>query len=53
MFSRLLRWFGLAMAALAVVALGALAVYLVTITRDLPSVQKLQNYAPPITTRGP
>ncbi|MCP5412565.1 MAG: penicillin-binding protein 1A [Alphaproteobacteria bacterium] len=46
-----MKYFGLAMAALAVVAIGALGVYLVTITRDLPSVQKLKDYNPPITTR--
>ena len=48
---RLLKWLGLTAAAVAVVAVGALAVYLVTITRDLPSVETLQNYTPPITTR--
>ena len=48
---RLLKWLGLAAAALVVVAAGALAIYLVTITRDLPSVQTLQDYTPPITTR--
>ena len=51
MLSRLMKWFGLTMAALAVVALGAVAVYVIAITRDLPSVQTLKNYAPPITTR--
>lgn len=48
---RLLKWLFLAALALLVVAIGAVAVYLVTITRDLPSVQALQNYTPPITTR--
>lgn len=48
---RLLKWLGLTAAALAVLAIGALAVYLITITRDLPSVQTLQDYTPPITTR--
>src|SRR6185312_12154662 len=51
MLSRLMKWFGLTMAALAVVAIGALAVYLVAVTNGLPSVQTLKNYAPPITTR--
>ncbi len=51
MFSRLLKWFGLGVAALAVVGLGALAVYIVVITRDLPSVDALRDYTPPITTR--
>ncbi len=48
---RLLKWLGLAAAALVVIAIGALAVYLVTITRDLPSVEALKDYTPPITTR--
>src|SRR5689334_19061576 len=48
---RLLKWLGLSAAALAVLAIGALAIYLITITRDLPSVQTLQDYTPPITTR--
>ena len=48
---RLLKWLGLTAAALAVLAIGALAIYLITITRDLPSVQTLQDYTPPITTR--
>ena len=50
-FRRLLVYAGLGAAALA--ALGVLAVcfYLYTVTRDLPSVEALQNYSPPITTR--
>src|SRR5471032_2661743 len=48
---RFLKWLGLAAAALVVVAIGAAAVYLVTITRGLPSVEALQDYTPPITTR--
>jgi penicillin-binding protein 1A len=48
---RFLKWLGLATAALVVVAIGAAAVYLVTITRGLPSVEALQDYTPPITTR--
>jgi penicillin-binding protein 1A len=51
MLPRILKWLGLAAAALAVVAIGAVAFYLVTITRGLPSVENLQNYTPPITTR--
>ena len=41
----------LALAALA--ALGVLAgvFYIYTVTRDLPSVEALQNYSPPVTTR--
>ena len=48
---RLLKWLGLVAAALVVIAIGAVAVYLVTITRGLPSVEALQDYTPPITTR--
>src|SRR6201997_1529460 len=50
-FSRLLKWLCLAAAALVVVVIGFAAFWVVTLMRDLPSVQALQNYAPPITTR--
>ncbi|HEX4027345.1 MAG TPA: penicillin-binding protein 1A [Rhizomicrobium sp.] len=50
-FSRLLKWLGLAAAALVVVVIGFCAFWVVTLMRDLPSVQTLQDYAPPITTR--
>src|SRR5580692_1078715 len=51
MIRRLLVYAGLGAAALA--ALGVLAgvFYLYTVTRDLPSVEALQNYSPPVTTR--
>jgi penicillin-binding protein 1A len=49
--SRLLKWLGLAAAALVVLVIGFCAFWVVTLMRDLPSVQTLQNYAPPITTR--
>jgi len=49
--SRLLKWLGLAAAALAVVVIGFCAFWVVALMHDLPSVQTLQNYAPPITTR--
>jgi len=49
--SRFLRWLGLAAAALLVVAIGFAAFWLVTLTRDLPSVETLKDYEPPITTR--
>ena len=37
----------------AIVAVGALAlvVFICSVTRDLPSVETLQNYTPPVTTR--
>src|ERR1700751_2942473 len=49
--SRVLKWLGLAAAALAVVAIGFPAFWLITLTRDLPSVETLKDYEPPITTR--
>src|SRR3954471_3000536 len=49
--TRLLKWLGLAAAALAVVAIGFAAFWLIALTRDLPSVETLQDYAPPVTTR--
>jgi penicillin-binding protein 1A len=48
---RFLRWLGLAAAALLVVAIGFAAFWLVTLTRDLPSIGALKDYEPPITTR--
>src|SRR3954468_16653224 len=50
-FTRLLKWLCLAAAALVVVVLGFAAFWIVTLMRDLPSVQALQDYQPPITTR--
>src|SRR5258708_5459806 len=49
--SRVLKWLGLAAAALVVVAIAFAAFWLITLTRDLPSVETLQVYEPPITTR--
>jgi penicillin-binding protein 1A len=48
---RLLKWLGLVAAALAVIVIGFSVFWLVTLTRDLPSVETLKNYEPPITTR--
>jgi penicillin-binding protein 1A len=48
---RLLRWLGLAAAAIVVVVIGFAAFWVYTLTRDLPSVETLQDYAPPVTTR--
>src|ERR1700744_4365010 len=48
---RLLKWLGLAAAALVVGVIGFAAFWIYTLTRDLPSVETLQDYAPPITTR--
>src|SRR6201986_3183666 len=51
MFRRLLVYAGLGVAALGVVAVLAGVFYLYTVTRDLPSVDALKDYTPPITTR--
>jgi penicillin-binding protein 1A len=48
---RFLRWLGLAAAALVVVVIGFAGFWIYTLMRDLPSVETLQDYAPPITTR--
>jgi penicillin-binding protein 1A len=48
---RLLKWLGLAAAAVVVVVIGFSAFWIFTLTRDLPSVETLQDYAPPVTTR--
>ncbi|HWA68754.1 MAG TPA: penicillin-binding protein 1A [Rhizomicrobium sp.] len=46
-----MRWLGLAAAALAVVLIGFAGFWLYTLTRDLPTVDTLQDYEPPVTTR--
>jgi penicillin-binding protein 1A len=48
---RLLKWLGLAAAALIVVVIGFAAFWIFALMRDLPSVETLQVYEPPITTR--
>jgi penicillin-binding protein 1A len=48
---RLLKWLGLAAAALVVVVIGFCAFWIIALMHDLPSVQTLNDYAPPITTR--
>ncbi|HEX3756844.1 MAG TPA: penicillin-binding protein 1A [Rhizomicrobium sp.] len=50
-FRNILKYLGLAAAGLALLAGVAVFVYLAAITRDLPSVETLKNYSPPITTR--
>ena len=42
---------GLALLAVVLATTAALAVYIYSTTRDLPSVEALQNYQPPVTTR--
>src|SRR6202000_3045338 len=51
LLSKILRWLGFALAAVVVVAIGFVAFWVFTLTRDLPSVETLQDYAPPVTTR--
>ena len=51
MFRRLLVYAGLGAAALAALGLLAGVFYVYTVTRDLPSVEALKNYSPPVTTR--
>ncbi|MGH6871208.1 MAG: penicillin-binding protein 1A [Rhizomicrobium sp.] len=51
MFRRILVYGGLALGGVvAVVLLGGL-IYIYSLTRDMPSVETLQNYQPPVTTR--
>src|ERR1700748_2425118 len=51
MVRRLFVYAGLGVAALAALAVLAGVFYVYTVTRDLPSVEALQNYSPPVTTR--
>src|SRR5438105_13654410 len=51
MWRRILLYSGLGLGALAAVAVLTVAVYVSSITSDLPSVEALKNYAPPVTTR--
>src|ERR1700691_2746657 len=51
MLRRIFLSAGLALLGAVLVALAALAVYTHTTTRDVPSVEALQNYQPQVTTR--
>jgi penicillin-binding protein 1A len=51
MIRRFFVYAGLGVAALAVLGLLAGVFYIYTVTRDLPSVEALKNYNPPVTTR--
>jgi penicillin-binding protein 1A len=51
MLRRLLIYAGFAAAALAAVGIGVGIFSIYSVTRDLPSVETLQNYNPPVTTR--
>src|SRR5580765_4574219 len=50
-WARVIAYFGLTAVSLAVLAALAIIFYLWSVTRELPSVEALQNYAPPVTTR--
>ncbi|HEY1612509.1 MAG TPA: penicillin-binding protein 1A [Rhizomicrobium sp.] len=51
MYKRILLYFGLALGAVVIAVVLAATVYVYSLTRDLPSVETLQNYQPPVTTR--
>lgn len=51
MLKRLLLSAGFALVGIVLVGLVALAIYVYSLTRDLPSVEALQHYQPPVTTR--
>jgi len=51
MVRRFLVYAGLGVAALAVLGVLAVVFYIYNVTRDLPSVEALKNYSPPVTTR--
>src|ERR1700761_3302987 len=51
MLRRILVYAGLGLAALGVMGVLAAGFYVYTVTRDLPSVEALKNYSPPVTTR--
>ncbi|HEX4157052.1 MAG TPA: penicillin-binding protein 1A [Rhizomicrobium sp.] len=51
MLRRILVFIGLTTAGLVIAAVAAFAFYIYSVTRDLPSVEALQHYEPPVTTR--
>jgi len=51
MWRRILLYGGLSLAGVLVLAVLALSGYIFWLTRDLPSVEALQDYQPPVTTR--
>jgi len=51
MLPKILKFLGLAVAAVAVVAFCFAGFWALTLTRDLPGVDTLRNYSPPVTTR--
>jgi len=51
MWRRVILYGGMAIGGVAIIALLVAAGYIYSLTRDLPSVEALQNYQPPVTTR--
>jgi len=51
MLRRIFLFIGLTTAGLVIAAVAAFAIYIYSVTRDLPSVEALQHYEPPVTTR--
>ncbi len=51
MLRRIFLFFGLSLGGLVVLGLLVLGIYIYALARDLPSVEALQNYQPPVTTR--
>jgi penicillin-binding protein 1A len=51
MFRRIVLYGGLAVVGLVAAGVLGVLVYMYSLTRDLPSVEALQNYQPPVTTR--
>ncbi|MGC9953473.1 MAG: penicillin-binding protein 1A [Rhizomicrobium sp.] len=49
--ARAVLYAGLSAAVLLIVSSLAVVIYIWSVTRDLPSVEALQNYTPPVTTR--
>src|ERR1043166_5852450 len=51
MLRRVLYYGGLTLAAIFVVTLGVVGIYVWSLSRGLPSVDQLKDYKPPVTTR--
>ena len=51
MWRRILIFTGLALGGIVLVVVFGLATYMYSLSRDLPSVEALQDYQPPVTTR--
>src|ERR1051325_9030726 len=51
MVRRILYYAGLTLGGLVAVAVLGLIIYIYSLSRGLPSVEALQNYKPPVTTR--